>query len=162
MCQKKFPKVPKSAKKASNSKELSQKCVFWGGFVFWNDFFAFFYDFLGCVTEKTATWTPLTPPPPVNTRTVMFILFYFYSDRKADKISPIPSLALQRYLADCFPSITAKSLQIQYSKHCLASKKSSKINPKKKSPKSAKLIWTPIYLEYCTAHHITKQIQKKW
>ena len=29
--------------------------------MFWNDFFAFFYDFLGCVTEKTATWTPLTP-----------------------------------------------------------------------------------------------------
>ena len=27
--------------------------------MFWNDFFAFFYDFLGCVTEKTATWTPL-------------------------------------------------------------------------------------------------------
>ena len=34
--------------------------------MFWNDFFAFFYDFLGCVTEKTATWTPLPPPPPLR------------------------------------------------------------------------------------------------
>ena len=36
--------------------------------MFWNDFFAFFYDFLGCVTEKTATWTPLS----IGARRVVF------------------------------------------------------------------------------------------